>query len=87
ATGTTATFSAGPTATLSNAHELVMSVVSLTGGKKAPVWATGWTAAGSTNTGANYLARAYLTTTTTSPVTATGTATGTWTATTTTFTP
>ncbi|TQJ06660.1 PKD domain-containing protein [Kribbella jejuensis] len=87
ATGATATFSAGPTATLSNAHELVISVVGLTSGKKAPVWATGWTTAGSANTGLNYLARAYLTTTTTAAVTATGTATGTWTALTTTFSP
>jgi parallel beta-helix repeat protein len=87
ATGTAATFSSGPTGTLSAPHELAISVVSLTGGKKAPTWAAGWTTAGAINTGSNYLARAYLTTTTTTSLTATGTSTGTWTAATTTFGP
>ncbi|HEY3560154.1 MAG TPA: PKD domain-containing protein, partial [Kribbella sp.] len=88
ATGSTATFSAGPTGTLADPHEIAISVVSLTGGKKAPTWATGWTAAGTgINTGGNYLARAYLTTTTTTQITATGSASGTWTANTTTFKP
>ncbi|MEV6892251.1 MULTISPECIES: PKD domain-containing protein [Kribbella] len=86
-TGSTATFSSGPTGTLGDTHELAVSVVSLTSGKKAPTWASGWTVAGSNNTGSNYLARAYLTTTTTTSITATGTATGTWTATTATFRP
>jgi hypothetical protein len=87
ATGTAATFSSGPTGTTSDPHEIAISVVSVTGGKKAPTWAAGWTTPGSINTGGNYLARAYLTTTTTANLTATGTATGTWTATTTTFKP
>ncbi len=87
ATGTAATFSSSPTGTTSDPHEIAISVVSLTGGKKAPTWVAGWITSGSSNTGGNYLASAYLTTTTTTNLTATGTATGTWTATTTTFKP
>src|SRR3954452_21995950 len=85
AAGTAATFSAGSTGTLSDPREIAISVVSLTGGKKTPTWATGWTAAGNLNTGGNYLACAYLATTTTTALAATGAATGTWTATTATF--
>src|SRR3954454_18364152 len=85
ATGTAATFSSGSTGTLSDPREIAISVVSLTGGKKTPTWATGWTAAGNLNTGGNYLACAYLATTTTTALAATGAATGTWTATTATF--
>ena len=87
ASGTTATFSSGPTRMTTTPGELVFGAVSVTAGTTSPTWDPGWTVVGSHAVGTRYLARAQRVTTTTGSFTASGTASGPWLASVVTFRP
>ncbi|WP_157557640.1 PKD domain-containing protein, partial [Intrasporangium oryzae] len=78
ATGTTAAFSSGLTATTTSPREVVLGVVAAFTSSTNPTWGTSWTALGPLATGATNLGRAYQLPTTTGTYRADGTTKGTW---------
>jgi hypothetical protein len=79
ATGATASYSSGSTATTSSPKEFVFGVVGIFGGS-APTWSSGWTAETSYATGSNVIGRAYRVASSTATFEASGTTTGAWSA-------
>jgi parallel beta-helix repeat protein len=84
AAGAGSTFASGSTGTTTSAPEFVFGTVAVFAGA-SPVWAAGWTALTTYQTGANYLGRAYRIPATVGSFNATGTAGGGWLATCVTF--
>ena len=87
AAGTASAFSSGATKNTTVANEVALGIVGLTGGARAPAWATGWTPATAFSAGTSYVGRSYRVTSSLGPVTASGTASGSWAAAVVTFRP
>ncbi len=79
ATGASASYSSGSTATTSSPKEFVFGVVGIFGGS-APIWSSGWTTETSYTTGSNVIGRAYRVASSTATFAASGTTTGAWSA-------
>jgi hypothetical protein len=77
ATATTASFSAGPTATTAAANELLYGAVGTESGA-TPSFAAGWSALGTLAVGSDYQAAAYRVVSATGPYSVSGTVGGQW---------
>ena len=78
ASGSTASFSSGPTTTTTAASEVVFAAVATKGASGNPSWASGWSAISPYAVGSTYLGRAYRLPTVTGTFSASGTTTGSW---------